>query len=170
MIETERLLLRVHRMDDFGGLHAMQVDPEVYRHIAGAPASEEGSWHRLLRTIGHWTLFGYGLFAVTTRATDSYIGIAGLAHFRRGLGAGFDDAPEAAWSLASAMHGKGYAREAVVAAHDWFAAAHGVKRTVCIISPENTASLRLAERVGYRAYDRASYKGESVTMLERTPV
>jgi RimJ/RimL family protein N-acetyltransferase len=85
------------------------------------------------------------------------------------LGTHFDPFPEAAWVLAKAAHGKGYATEAVQAAHDWFFAQRAMSRTVCIISPENLASVRVAERLGYRAFNEASYKGSTVTMFERLP-
>ena len=43
-------------------------------------------------------------------------------------------------------------------------------RTVCMISPENAPSVRLAERVGYRPYARADYKGSTVDLYERPRV
>jgi len=36
-----------------------------------------------------------------------------------------------------------------------------------MISPENAPSVRLAERVGYRPYARADYKGSTVDLYER---
>ncbi len=38
---------------------------------------------------------------------------------------------------------------------------------MCIIHPANTASLRLAEKFGYRKYHRTMYKDEPTIMLER---
>lgn len=167
MIETERLLLRPHRLVDFEDSFALWSHPETVRFISGTPATEEESWHRLMRYGGFWQLLGYGIFAVFERATGHFVGEVGLADFRRGLGPTFDGTPEAAWVMASVAHGKGYAHEAAAAAHDWFAATHGAQRTVCIISPENEPSLRLAARLGYAEFSRAPYKGNSVVMLER---
>jgi RimJ/RimL family protein N-acetyltransferase len=39
-----------------------------------------------------------------------------------------------------------------------------------MISPENAPSVRLAERVGYRPYARADYKGSIVDLYERPRV
>lgn len=36
-----------------------------------------------------------------------------------------------------------------------------------MISPDNGPSVKLAERVGYRPYAEADYKGSSVTLFER---
>ena len=38
VIETERLLLRGHRLDDFEALAAMWADPAVVRFIGGKPS------------------------------------------------------------------------------------------------------------------------------------
>lgn len=168
MIETERLLLRPHTIDDFPAYHAMNVDPRVIEYIAaGKPSTEEESWNKLMRNAGFWPILGYGLFAVIEKASGVYAGISGIARFGRGLGEDFDPFPEAAWSVAGPAHGKGYASEAAIAAHDWFQANHGPARTVCIIDAENAPSLRVADKLGYRAYGEAVYKEKRVIKFER---
>lgn len=54
-IETERLTLRGHRLEDFAESAAMWADPEVTRYISGRPFSAEEIWARLLRYVGHWS-------------------------------------------------------------------------------------------------------------------
>jgi RimJ/RimL family protein N-acetyltransferase len=168
MIETPRLLLRQHSLEDFPAYRAMNMDPRVIEYImAGKPATEEESWNRLMRNAGFWPILGYGLFAVVEKQTQCYVGLTGLAKFCRGLGEDFDPYPEAAWSNVGAAHGKGYGTEAAIAVHDWFRANHGPTRTVCIIDAENAPSLRVAEKIGYRAYDEAIYKDKRVIKFER---
>ena len=65
------------------------------------------------------------------------------------------------------MQGKGYAAEAVTAALAWVDDELNAPRTVCMISPDNAASHRLAARVGYRPYAEGAYKGGTVQLLER---
>jgi RimJ/RimL family protein N-acetyltransferase len=60
VIETQRLILRGHRLEDFDALAAMWADPHVARFIGGKPATQEESWARLLRYAGHWRLLGFG--------------------------------------------------------------------------------------------------------------
>ena len=69
--------------------------------------------------------------------------------------------------LARWSHGQGYATEAAQAALQWLENALGPQRTVCIINDDNRASLRVAEKCGYREFARTEYKGSSVVMLER---
>ncbi|MGF6228438.1 RimJ/RimL family protein N-acetyltransferase [Inquilinus ginsengisoli] len=163
-IETERLVLRPHRAEDFADLAAMWADPEVTRFIGGRPSTPEESWARLLRYGGLWGLLGFGYWAVHERATSRFVGEVGFADFRRGLG--FDGVPEAGWILMPWAQGRGLAGEAVRAALAW-ADARVWDRSVCIIDPENAPSLRLAEACGYREADRITYKDHPVILLER---
>lgn len=170
VVETERLILRPHSRADFAAYHAMNVDPRVIRYVAsGKPMTEEESWNRMLRNAGFWPILGYGLFAVIEKSSGQFIGISGLADFHRGLGDDFDPFPEAGWSSAGDVQGKGYAPEAASAAHEWFHAKFGPQRTVCIIDPDNAPSLRVADKIGYRAYGEAVYHDKRVLKLERLP-
>jgi len=168
MIETERLSLRPYTLADFTPYLAMWSDPENVRHIGGQPLSREDAWNRLLRYAGHWTLLGYGIFAVIEKTSGRYIGETGLADFHRGLGEDFDGAGEAAWIFVSDVHGRGYALEAAQAAHDWFTERMGAARTVCLIDPANQPSLSLAGKLGYEPFGQAVYKGRTAVMLARS--
>jgi RimJ/RimL family protein N-acetyltransferase len=163
-IETERLILRPHRAEDFDDLAAMWADPGVTRFIGGRPSTPEESWARLLRYGGLWGLLGLGYWAVRDRATGRFVGDVGFADFHRGLD--FAGAPEAGWVLAPWAHGRGLAGEAVRAALAW-ADARGWARSVCIIDPDNAPSLRLAGGCGYQEAGRITYKDHPVILLER---
>ena len=170
MIETDRLILRPHRREDFPAYHAMNIDPRVIEFVAaGKPMTEEESWNRMMRNSGFWPILGFGLFAVIEKESGNFVGLSGLAQFHRRLGDDFDPFAEAAWSSAGDTHGKGYATEAALASHGWFHANHGAKRTVCIIDAGNGPSLRVAEKIGYRAYGEAIYKEKRVVKFERLP-
>ncbi|MEY2396091.1 MAG: hypothetical protein QOF94_2436, partial [Acidobacteriaceae bacterium] len=49
ILETERLRLRGHRLEDFVQCAAMWADPLVIRYIGGKPLTAEESWTRFLR-------------------------------------------------------------------------------------------------------------------------
>lgn len=168
MIETERLILRPHSIADFEALCAMNADPVTRKFVGGGvPIPREECWHRLMRYAGHWAFFGYGMFAIIEKDSGRFVGETGLADFHRGLGEAFDPFPEAGWMLSSTVFGKGYATEAVTAAHRWFEANRPEARTVCIIDPGNTASVKVAEKLGYRPFGETRYKDAPVTMYER---
>ena len=167
MLETERLTLRGHRLDDFPACAAMWADPIVTRHIGGRPFSEEESWSRLLRYPGHWALLGFGYWVVEEKATGNFIGEIGFADYKRDLVPSLGDTPEIGWALASLFHGKGYAAEAVRAVVAWGDEHFDPSRTACIIHPENLASIRVAEKCGYREFQRTTYKGQPTIVLVR---
>lgn len=166
-LRTSRLRMRPHRRDDADQLLAMWQDPIVVRHFGGQPVSPEDSWNRLLRYAGHWLLNGYGLWAVEDLENGHYVGDVGLFEGRRGLGERFDTAPEAGWVLRPIGHGKGFAREAMTVALRWGESEHGWPRTVCMIDPDNAASLRTAAALGYTAFDTRPYRGSDLLLLER---
>jgi len=167
MLETERLTLRGHRIDDFADCASLWTDPEVTRFIGGKPSTREEVWARLLRYAGHWALLGFGYWVVTDRATGRFLGEVGFADFKREIEPSLDGVPEIGWVLAPHSHGRGYATEAVRAAVAWGEEPIGPIRTACIIAPENGPSLRVAEKCGYREFRRTSYKGSPTIMFVR---
>lgn len=167
VLETPRLRLRPHRPSDHAASLALWAEPEVFRHITGQPIGAEDMWHRVLRFIGHWAAFGYGMFVAEDRATGQMLGEIGLADFHRGLGPDFDGAPEAAWVLGPWAHGRGLAREGMDAVLAWAAMRLGPARTVAIVSPLNAPSVALARRLGYEAMRTATYREGPVILFER---
>ena len=166
-IDTERLTLRGHRLEDFSECTAMWADPEVTRHIGGRPFSAEEVWTRLLRYVGHWSLMGFGYWVIRERASGRFVGEVGFADYKRDIEPSLGGAPEIGWALASWARGKGFATEAVRAAVAWGAVHFGSARTACLISPGNLQSIRVAEKCGYKERERTTYKGQPIFIFER---
>jgi RimJ/RimL family protein N-acetyltransferase len=167
VIETQRLILRGHRLEDFDALAAMWADPHVARFIGGKPATQEESWARLLRYAGHWRLLGFGYWAVELKAGVRFIGDVGFANWHRQITPSLDGMPEVGWAFASTTHGRGIATEAVQAALAWADSHFDGQTTTCIIGVDNVASIRVAEKTGYREHARAEFKGAKVIQLRR---
>lgn len=167
VLETQRLKLRGHCLDDFTACAAMWADPAVTRHIGGRPFTEEESWARLLRYVGHWALLGYGYWVVEEKASGCFAGEIGFADNKRNLEPSLSDTPEIGWVFVPAAHGRGYATEAARAVTAWGDAHFGASQTACIIHPENLASIRVAEKCGYRELHRTVYKGQPTTVFLR---
>ncbi len=168
-VESERLILRVPEVGDYREYCALLADPEAFRWTDRGPMNGEEVWSRLLRQAGHWALMGYGIFAVEEKATGCIVGEVGFGDFRRDLGPKFDSAPEGGWTIAAGAQGQGYATEAVQAALDWLDLRLGPRRTVCMIHVGNRVSLRVAYKLGYRAFSETEYHGYRALLLERPP-
>ena len=167
VIETQRTILRAHRLEDFDAYAAMWADPVVTRFIGGKPRTREESWMRFLRHAGLWSLLGYGFWAIEEKATGRFVGEAGFHDLKRDIAPSIEGIPEAGWALAPAVHGTGLATEVVGRVLAWGEEAFGRAKTVCIIDPENTASLNVAGKVGYREVLRTTYHDATTVMLER---
>jgi RimJ/RimL family protein N-acetyltransferase len=167
VICTERLILRPPVLADFEEITAVYSDSGVVRYLGGRPFTREEGWARLMRHVGHWQLFGFGFWVMRDRSSGRYIGDVGLAYFRREIEPTYEDAPEAGWVLAPLEHRQGFATEGALAAHDWLNARFKPRRTVCIIEPENAASIRVAEKCGYKEFARGSYKNSPIALFER---
>ena len=167
VLETERLLLRGHYDTDLEPFVAMWQQPEYYQYLGGQPISEEEAWTKMLRHMGVWALCGYGFWAVEEKATGHFIGAVGFGTWQRDITPSLKGWPEVGWVLAPHTHGRGYAAEAARAAIAWGDAHLPLPRTVCLISPENIASLRLARKCGYQEFSRTLYKNQPVLLLER---
>lgn len=170
MISTNRLLLRPHHIDDFDGYARlwMQASPANKSAPNAQPLSQEDSWARLLRQIGHWSAFGFGPFLVLNHAEKRIVGEAGFAFCKRGNGPSFDGVPEAMWRIDVHDQGKGLATEAMQAAVSWLDARQKFPRTVCMIDPLNAASKRVASNLDFREFARAAYHENQVLLFERT--
>jgi RimJ/RimL family protein N-acetyltransferase len=168
-LETPRLTLRNYTLDDFAAYAAMRADPRVMQFIGeGDTLGEEDVWVKFLQTIGHWHALGYGTWAVVEKETGELIGNVGFADKKRPPEHPASGGPEMGWLLAADAHGKGYATEAVRAALDW-GRNHfgGGQRVVCVISTENAASIRVAEKCGFRQFATATRYGRGRLVFEQ---
>lgn len=168
-LTTERLRLRAHRIEDFAAVAKMWADPRVTQYIGGRPSTGELSWARLLRYAGHWALLGFGYWAIEDRATGAFAGELGFADYHREIDPTLDGVPELGWVLSPDFFGRGYATEAARAATHWGDTHFGTARTACLIHPGNVASIRVAEKLGFRETARPSYNGEQTILFDRTP-
>lgn len=167
VLETERLRLRGHRLEDFDACAAMWADPVVTRHIGGKPFSREDVWSKILRYVGHWSLLGFGYWVVEDKTTGMFLGEGGFAEFKRDIEPSIEGMPEIGWAMIPLAHGKGLATEAVRALCAWADERFGSTPTVCVIDPENIASAWIAKKCGYQEFQRATYKGHPTVLYRR---
>jgi RimJ/RimL family protein N-acetyltransferase len=167
VLYSGRLILRAHGPADLDASAAMWGDPSVVEHISGRPSTRSQSWQRILTYAGLWSMLGYGYWAIEDRATGVFVGDVGLADFHRAIEPPLDGTPETGWVIAPKFWGKGYATEAIRAAVAWADASLDFDRTVCIVSPTNQASLRVAGKAGYVDMGIATMNDEPLRLFVR---
>jgi len=156
-LETERLVLRMFREGDFEAYARIGADPDVALYIGnGLPLTRQEAWRGLAAHIGHWTLRGYGMFAIEEKATGEFVGRAGF--FNPEGWPGF----ELGWTLARERWGRGYATEAARRLLDYAFSEMGRDHVISVIQPENAASIRVAERIGERLERTTELSGREV--------
>ncbi|HEV7505691.1 MAG TPA: GNAT family N-acetyltransferase [Thermoanaerobaculia bacterium] len=155
ILVTDRLRLRAFRKTDIDDYAAMNADPEVARYLlGGVPWDRDRTWRHLAFTLGHWPLAGSGMWAVEQKETGTFVGMIGFAE-----PAGWEGF-ELAWKLVSRWWGNGYATEGAGAALAYAFTVWKKDRVISLIHPENTASIRVAERLGESLQGRTELMGE----------
>ena len=167
ILETSRLILRPHGMDDFEDMLRLWSEPEVTHYISGRrPHTAEEVWQRLLRYRGLWSLLGFGYFAIVEKQSGQFIGEAGLADFHREISPSMSGHAEAGWALLPQFWGNGYATEALTGILGWYRAIPNARPVSCIVDLDNETSNRLALKCGFRLNTATEYKGFACNMYE----
>lgn len=142
-LDTERLRLRAPRLDDLDGYARMYADPDVMRFLEnGVPLDRAAAFRSMALHLGHWQLRGYGQWTLQERTTGAFVGRAGLWQPEGWPGL------EVGWTLDRAFWGHGYATEAGRAAIDYAFNVLQADEVISLIRPGNTASIKVAERLG----------------------
>ena len=168
VLTTERLVLRAFTMDDLPALIVIHAEPSFWWYPLRGAMAEQETKQFLIRVIERYESDGFGVEALEDRASGALIGWAGLAvpHFLPEI----LPAVEVGWRLTERCRGRGLATEAGAAAVDWGFTEGGLDRIVSIYEPENVASGRVMERLGF-TYERTTSgtpRGEEVRVMELT--
>lgn len=166
-VRTERLILRPITSDDAVPMHVYKSDPEAVRYVPYAPLSLDDIEQRIAGTWSNtrFTQEGEAVsLAVEERETGALVGDVVL--FWRDE---TDRAGEVGYIFDPRVSGRGYATEAVDALLALGFDGLGLHRIVARIDERNTASARVAERLGFRLearfVDSEWFKGEWTTLL-----
>lgn len=113
-LETERLILREYKLDDFDSLYPILSDPETMKYYP-APFSKEKVLRWINWNIENYAKYGFGLFAVTLKETGELIGDCGIT-IQKING---EPLPEIGYHISKHYQRKGYATEACKACKDF---------------------------------------------------
>lgn len=147
-IETQRLILRPPRAEDFDSWCAFHADEDVMRHLGGVQGPEL-TWRSMCAMTGAWIVEGFSMFSVIEKATGEWVGRLGPWRPHGWPGT------EVGWGVVRAAWGKGYASEGAAAAMDYAVDILGWNEVIHTIDPANEASIRVAERLGSRVLRQA---------------
>lgn len=145
ILETERCLVRETTPEDVEDFCRIYSHPSVTRYMEGLypDIEEEKAYVReYIKKI--YTFYGFGVWTVVEKAGGAVIGRAGVSYR-----AGFQD-PELGFIIGVPWQRRGYAREVCSAILDYGQRALEFTRVQALVAPQNTASLKLCEELGFR--------------------
>jgi ribosomal-protein-alanine N-acetyltransferase len=145
ILTTERLHLRHFEMDDLESLHALYRDPQIRKHFPDGVLTLDETREELEWFLqGHPTRPELGLWATVERSTGAFLGRCGLLPWD------IEGVPEVelAYLIDKARWGEGLASEAARAIMEYAGTTLRLKRLICVIAPDNRASMAVARRVG----------------------
>jgi RimJ/RimL family protein N-acetyltransferase len=156
-LETERLLLRWFREDDFEDFCRICAEPEVMRFLGdGQPMAPMEVWRQMATFMGHWYFRGYGIWAVEEKQSGKMVGRIG---FMNPAGwPGF----ELGWTLGRDSWGKGYATEGAARALSYAFTEMNRDHVISLIALENFGSIKVAERLGEKVEGETEVLGRRV--------
>lgn len=157
--ETERLLLRHFHIVDADAMNRVFGDPEVGRYCGGVKSPEQVRKWLLGCLQDYHELWGFGLWAIVEKAGRRVIGFCGFSRFADVDG---QSESEIGYRLARNHWGRGLATEAAIAVRDYGFNTLCFSRIIAIIDPQNSASIRVALKLGMRHEKAADFQGKCV--------
>lgn len=143
---TERLIIRLVEPRDLPALLAVNGDAQVTRHLpyaTWAALADAMAWYeRMLKLMEGGTALQ---FVLVRRSDDLPVGTALIFHHDEG-----SRRAELGYVLGAAHWGQGLMREAAKALVAAAFGPMGLRRLEAEVNPDNTASVRLLESVGFR--------------------
>lgn len=147
LFETARLIHRPLTLDDLDALEPMYADPEIRRYFPEGTQTREQTKEEIEWIIDvYYGKHGYGLWATVLKETGALIGRCGLIPWQQPYGL----ETEVAYLLDKPYWGRGLAGEAARGIIDYAFGTLRLTKLVCYLLPDNSASARVAQKVGMR--------------------
>lgn len=145
LFETERLQVRELTAADKGFYFAMLTDPDFKIHIGdrGIADEDQALANMEERVFTSYDVHSFGMWLVARKSDGEPVGMAGLVKrdFLKDVDLGYAFLPGG--------RGEGFATEAAGAVVDYARRRFGIRRLAAIVSPDNAASIRVLERLGF---------------------
>lgn len=160
ILETDRLVLREFSLSDAEGMYALNLDPDVIRYT-GDPAFKSIADARVF--LGNYSDYkrnGYGRWSVILKESGEFVGWCGLKYHE-------DDFVDIGFRFFKDQWGKGYATEAALATLNYGFQTLKLNEIIGRTASENTASIKVLEKLNMQFWKRGSCHGIENTLYYR---
>lgn len=144
---TERLGFRTWKGQDVELYYHMNQHPQMIA-ATGGPLTRDQVNTFITLANEHHTRYGYGLWAVTLKTTDEFLGFIGLRCIEEEMP--FAPAVEISWRLGINYWGKGYATEGAQTVLKRGFDIYQLPEIVAYTTPQNTRSLHVINKLGLK--------------------
>lgn len=146
ILETERLSLRELSTEDAGFILRLLNEPSFISNIGdrGVRTLEDARSYLLTGPLASYHRHGFGIWRLALKTGDTPIGICGLLQ-REML-----EHADLGYALLPEFWSQGYAGEACAAVMAHARAVLGLPRLLAVVNEDNTRSIRLLEKMGFR--------------------
>jgi RimJ/RimL family protein N-acetyltransferase len=169
-LETPRLRLRPLAASDEADLVALDSDPEVMRYVGSppgvtSPAETAERARRRIRESERGALAPLGFWRIEARREGTFRGVGALIRMPDTEDNRYRGAVdvEVAYRLVRSAWGRGLATEAAGALVAHALGPLALPRVVAVTYPENVASQRVLDKLGFEARGFREYKGVRAT-------
>lgn len=161
MLSTERLVLRPHGLSDVPFMMQLNSDPDVVRYTGDAAFASEAEARAVVeRLIHQFEAWRMGRLVVLHRRTGEELGWCGL-RWHEDL-----EVADLGYRFFRRHWGEGYATESAGACVRHAFEELGLPRLVAHAMPENVASIKVLEKLGFRRTGPTVFKGLSAQGFE----
>lgn len=152
-METERLYLRKFQQKDAENIYELNLDPEVLKFTGDEAFKNVVEANLFIQNYDHYKKYGFGRWAVINKKTDSFLGWCGLK-YTESL-----DEFDIGFRFFRKYWNKGYATESAKLCLNLGFNKHGMKTIFGRAVKENTASIKVLEKIGMSFYESREFHG-----------
>ena len=136
--------MRLFDDEDLQIMFELNSDPEIIKYAEATPARDLDEARQRLEQgpLSDYAKYGYGRFAVELKETGNVIGFCGIKYLPE------IDLPEIGYRFLKKYWGMGIGTEAARICVGFARDDLEIRKLVALIVPENTGSIRIAEKLG----------------------
>ncbi|MCA9297324.1 MAG: GNAT family N-acetyltransferase [Phycisphaerales bacterium] len=140
--------------DDAPAFFALNSHPDVMRLTGEPPLQSESDARRAIAEYPDFDTYGYGRWGCVLKENNAIIGFCGLKYLTD------LDAVDIGYRFLPEYWGRGYATEACRASVVFGFDVLNLERIIGLVLEENTASIRVLEKIGMKPDGEITYEGQ----------
>jgi RimJ/RimL family protein N-acetyltransferase len=158
---TSRLILRELTTGDAKDLYLLNLNPDVLKFTGDKPFADIQESEKFILNYEHYRIYGFGRWAVINKLDQQFLGWCGLKYTPE-----FNEY-DIGFRFFQAYWNMGYATESATACIKTGFSQFGMNRIIGRAMKENTASIRVLEKLGFTVSNEFDFDGHEGVIYSR---